>query len=182
MLTLIVPFISHGDNDFNGWHWPTMLFMIFNMPMAAWSEPEIEYRRLWVQLLPSRLVICTSMWSVGRKHSWSTRLGGHCWQMDNHWNLDDIQHAIPRPTCNNVAGNKFFIFSTFSDKTLSPRILTDYNPNAAFDRILCGLSIVTCQWLVLPWQAGFLCTTLQKIWISIWSLVLAVLYIHLYTN
>ena len=56
------------------------------------------------------------------------------------------QHAV---TCNNAVLNKQ-LFPDLSRQTLSPGVLLDYDAKAAFDRVLVGLSLITCQCAGLP--------------------------------
>jgi hypothetical protein len=66
-----------------------------------------------------------------------------------HSAMDPAQYALPSQTCNNVILNKL-LFLDLSWQTGSPSIMTDYDATAAFDRILAGLSIITCQHMGLP--------------------------------
>lgn len=70
-----------------------------------------------------------------------------------HNALDKAQYALPGHTCNNAVLNKT-LFLDLSRQTLTPGILTDYDATAAFDRVLTGLSIITCQCVGLPCIAG----------------------------
>jgi hypothetical protein len=83
-------------------------------------------------------------------YNWGHRLIRHAL---HHESLDPTQYALPGHTCNNAVLNKS-LFLDLSRQTLSPGILTDYNATAAFDRVLAGLSIVTCQRVSLPRTAG----------------------------
>jgi len=55
-----------------------------------------------------------------------------------------IQYAIPGKTCNNAVWNKL-LFLDLSRQTLSPGIMKDYDAASALDRVLIGLTIVTCE-------------------------------------
>jgi len=77
---------------------------------------------------------------------WGNRLIRHALY---HQGLDPAQYALPGHMCNNAVFNKT-LFLDLSSQTFSPGILTDYDATAAFDRVLTGLSIVTCQWVGLP--------------------------------
>jgi hypothetical protein len=76
--------------------------------------------------------------------------------------LDDAQYAMPGQTCNNAVLNKL-LFLVLSRQTLSAGILMDYDATAAFfAHVLAGLSIITCQRVGLPWNAGLFMFTLLK--------------------
>jgi hypothetical protein len=63
------------------------------------------------------------------------------------------QFAIPGQTSHNAVLNKQ-LFLDLSCQTLSPGILIDYDATAAFNRVLVGLSIITCERLGLPRIVG----------------------------
>jgi len=54
---------------------------LWSLPLAKWSRSGIVSLRSWVWF-PSGLVLCTSMWSVGKISFLSTRFGRLCWQME----------------------------------------------------------------------------------------------------
>jgi hypothetical protein len=89
---------------------------------------------------------------------WGHRL---IWYAMRHRGLDPAQYALPGQTCNNAVLNKT-PFLDLCRQTLSPGILTDYDATAAFDRVLAGLSIVTCQRVGIPRIAGNLMFKLLK--------------------
>lgn len=63
--------------------------------------------------------------------------------------LDKSQLTLPSQMCNNAVLNKM-LFLDLSWQTLSPGILMDYAAMAAFNRVIAGLSIITCQHIGLP--------------------------------
>jgi hypothetical protein len=67
--------------------------------------------------------------------------------------LDAAQYALPGQTCNNAVLHKN-LFLDLSRQSLTPGVMTDFDATAAFDRVLSGISIVTCQCLGLPKTAG----------------------------
>jgi hypothetical protein len=75
--------------------------------------------------------------------------------------LDDAQFAIPGQTYNNAVLNKILFFD-LSRQSLSPGILSDFDATVAFDRVLAGLSIITCQRVGLPQTAGLFMYELIK--------------------
>jgi len=81
---------------------------------------------------------------------WGHRLIRHA---KSHNALDAAQYALPGQTCNNAVLNKS-LFLDLSRQTLTPGVMTDFDATAAFDRVLSGISIVTCQRLGLPKMAG----------------------------
>jgi hypothetical protein len=89
---------------------------------------------------------------------WGHRLIRHAM---NHKLLNADQYAIPGQTCNNAVLNKI-LFLDLSHQTLSDGILTDYDTTATFDRVIAGLSIVTCQRVGLPRIAGYFMYDLLK--------------------
>jgi len=89
---------------------------------------------------------------------WGHRLIRHALY---HRGLDPAQYALPGHMCNNAVLNKT-LFLDLSRQTLSPGILSDYDATAAFDRVLAGLSIVTCQRVGLPRIAGTFMFNLLK--------------------
>jgi len=56
---------------------------------------------------------------------------------------------MPGQTCNTAVLNKL-LFLDLSRQMLSLGVLTDFNVSAAFDRVLAGLSIITCERVGLP--------------------------------
>jgi len=70
-----------------------------------------------------------------------------------HNALDHTQYAIPGQTCNNAVLNKVLFFD-LSRQSLTPRILSDFDATAAFDCVIAGHSIITCQRVGLPRTAG----------------------------
>jgi hypothetical protein len=54
------------------------------------------------------------------------------------------QFAIPGETCNYAVLNKI-LFCDLSRQSLSPGVLTDFDATAAFDRVIAGVSILTCE-------------------------------------
>ena len=91
--------------------------------------------------------------------SWSDfvlhKVWGHCLARHamKHSAMNQSQFALPGQTCNNTVLNKL-LFLDLSRQTLCPGIMTDYDATATFDRVLAGLSIVTCQRMGLPYSAG----------------------------
>lgn len=81
---------------------------------------------------------------------WGHRLIRHAIR---HSSLSTSQFAIPGQTCNNAVLNKL-LFLDLSRQSLSAGVLTDFDATAAFDRVIAGLSIVTCQRVGLPRVAG----------------------------
>jgi hypothetical protein len=81
---------------------------------------------------------------------WGHRLARHAM---THSAMNQSQYALPGQTCNNAVLNKL-LYLDLSRQTLSPGIMMDYNATAAFDRVLAGLSIITCQRMGLPYIAG----------------------------
>lgn len=75
--------------------------------------------------------------------------------------MDSSQYALPGETCNNAVLNKV-LFYDLSRQTLSPGILTDFDAVAAFDRVIAGVSIATCQRVGLPRVAGYFMFHLLK--------------------
>jgi hypothetical protein len=76
--------------------------------------------------------------------------------------LSPSQYAILGQTCNNAVSNKV-LFYDLSRQTLASGVLTDFDATAAFDRVINGLSIVTCQRVGFPRIAGyFMFNLLQK--------------------
>jgi len=75
--------------------------------------------------------------------------------------LDNMQYALPGQICNNAVQNKL-LFLDLSRQNLSPGILTDYVTTAAFDRVLVGISAITCQRVGLPRIAGYFMFYLLK--------------------
>jgi hypothetical protein len=71
-----------------------------------------------------------------------------------HSALSSSQYALPGQTCNNAVLNKV-LFCDLSRQTLTPGALTDFDATAAFDRVIAGLSITTCQRVGLPRIAGY---------------------------
>lgn len=67
--------------------------------------------------------------------------------------LSSSQFVIPGQTCNNAVLNKT-LFCDLSQQTLSSGGLTDFDAMAAFDRVIAGLSVVTCHHVGLPRIAG----------------------------
>lgn len=63
--------------------------------------------------------------------------------------LDESQYALPGQTCNNAVLNKI-LFLDLSRQILSPGVLTDFDASVAFDCVLAGLSIITCEQVGLP--------------------------------
>ncbi len=70
-----------------------------------------------------------------------------------HKALNSSQYALPGSTCNSAVWNKL-LFLDLTRQMLTPGCMTDYDATAAFDRVLSGLSIVTCRRLGLPLSAG----------------------------
>jgi hypothetical protein len=89
---------------------------------------------------------------------WGKRLIRHALR---HKALNTAQYALPGKTCSNAVLNKQ-LFLDLSRQTLTPGVLTDYDVTAAFDRVLTGLSIVTCQRVGLPCIAGTFMFNLLK--------------------
>jgi hypothetical protein len=89
---------------------------------------------------------------------WGHRLIRHAMK---HNALDPAKFALPGQTCNNAALSKT-LFLDLSRQTLTPRILTDYDAMVAFDRVLLGLSIITCQRVGLRRMAGTFMYSLLK--------------------
>jgi hypothetical protein len=85
---------------------------------------------------------------------WGHRLIRHA---KKHKSQSTSQYAIPGETCNNAVLNKV-LFCDLSRQSLSPGILTDFDATAAFDRVIAGLSIATCERVGLPHVSGHLCT------------------------
>jgi len=79
----------------------------------------------------------------------------------NNKALNNSQYAVPGQTCNNAVLNKV-LFCDLSRQTLSPGILTNFDATAAFDRVIAGLSIITCKRLGLPLVAGYFMFNLLK--------------------
>ena len=63
--------------------------------------------------------------------------------------------------CHNAVWKKL-LFLDLSRQTLSSGIMTDYDTASAFDRVLSGLSIITCERLGLPRHAGIFMHHLLK--------------------
>jgi len=78
-----------------------------------------------------------------------------------HQALDNTQHALPGETCNNAILQKTLFFD-LSRQTLSSGFLSDFDATVAFDRVITGLTIVTCQQVGLPWPAGIFMDQLLK--------------------
>lgn len=89
---------------------------------------------------------------------WGHQLICHAQQ---HLALDSSQYTLPGQTCNNAVLNKI-LFLDLSRQTLSPAMLTDFDASAAFDRILAGLFIITCERVGLPCIAGKFMFSLLK--------------------
>jgi hypothetical protein len=83
---------------------------------------------------------------------WGHRLIHHA---STHHALDKAQYALPGETYNNTVLNKT-LFLDLSRQTLSPGISSDFDATAAFDRVIAGLSIVTCERVGLPRPAGLI--------------------------
>jgi len=81
---------------------------------------------------------------------WGNRLIRHAFKNNA---LNPSQFALPGQTCNNAVLNKVLFFD-LSRQTLSPGVLTDFDAKAAFDRVIAGLSVVTCKRVGLPIIAG----------------------------
>jgi hypothetical protein len=81
---------------------------------------------------------------------WGHRLIRHA---KKHKSLSTSQYAIPGETCNNAVLKKV-LFCDLSRQSLSPGILTNFDATAAFDRVIAGLSITTCERVGLPRVAG----------------------------
>jgi len=83
------------------------------------------------------------------------KVWGHCLARHamKHSAMNQSQFALPGQTCHNTVLNKL-LFLDLSRQTLCPGIMTDYDATATFDRVLAGLSIVTCQRMGLPYSAG----------------------------
>jgi hypothetical protein len=75
--------------------------------------------------------------------------------------LEDSQYAVPGQTCNNAILNKV-LFLDLSRQTLSPGVLTVYDALAAFDHVIAGLAMITCQRMGLPCIAGLFMYSLLK--------------------
>jgi len=67
--------------------------------------------------------------------------------------LSTSQYALPGETCNNAVLKKM-LFCDLSRQSLSPDVLTDFDATAAFNRVIAGLSIITCERVGLPRIAG----------------------------
>jgi len=90
---------------------------------------------------------------------WGHRLIHHA---NKHSGLDKAQYIIPGQTCNNAVLNKVLFFD-LSRQSLSPGILSDFDVTAAFDRVIAGISIITCERVGLPRSADiFMYQLLQK--------------------
>jgi hypothetical protein len=81
---------------------------------------------------------------------WGHRLICHA---THHSAIDKAQYSVPGQICNNAVLNKILFFD-LSRQSLSAGILSDFDTTAAFDRVIAGLSIITCQRVGLPCSAG----------------------------
>jgi hypothetical protein len=90
---------------------------------------------------------------------WGHRLARHAMTPSA---MNQFQYALAGQTCHNAVLNKL-LYLHLSCQTLSPGIMMDYDATAAFDRVLAGLSIITCQHMGLPYIAGtFMFQLLRK--------------------
>lgn len=147
---------SIRSNDFtipNLINFIAMISLLLAAPLARWEKASqvviekgkghfIENFRI-IQLVEADLnYVLNSIW--GR------RLIQHAMRRAA---LDPAQYALPGQTCNNAVMNTM-LFLDLSRQSLSPGVLFDFDASAAFDRVLAGLSILTCQRVGLPRIAG----------------------------